>query len=362
VKLHIQDPGDPNASVLHEQLLQLFGNATKGAGAFAFVTSEGAKLLFADPAFLKFAAKGTFDLIVGIDEITNVGALTTLKETSESFPGLTVRAFYHTLNKSIFHPKVCWFRHKNGVSVVTGSGNLTPRGLRGNWEAFAISQLQGDSATELEAQWDRWLVLHSAQLKPLTDPDVLARAALNIWRRKIAVAKIGKEEVEAPVTAKAGVEPVRDVLIAEIPRASTRWNQANFDLNSFKVFFGAKPGAIHRIVLQHVDSEGTLGSLEARQSVSVKSQNYRFELEAAAGLSYPSAGRPITVFVKIAPRTFRYRLLMPNDTGYGVINALLGTMWAGRSDRMRRIITNTEILRQAWPDSPLWSTPLELQD
>ncbi len=364
MQLYIQDPTDPQAPFLHERILELCEGAIRGAGVFAFVTREGVDLLLRDKVFVVFATKGTFDLIVGIDEVTNIRALTALQEMSRDLPGLKVKVFYHTLSQSVFHPKFCWFRHKSKGFLVAGSGNLTARGMRGNWEAFTIGELGANSASDLEVQWTRWIEYHASRLRPLDDAEVLARAALNIRQRRVGIAEAASEKLEGEATGAETPEPVflREILVAEIPRAASRWNQANFDLNSFRNFFGVQPGAVRRIVLQHVDLSGALGSLETRPSVSVRSRNFRFELEAAAGLSYPNRGRPIVVFVRIAPRTFRYRLLMPSDPDCAIVHAFLDAKWTGRADRMRRIITTTEEMRPIWPGSPLWKMPLEVQD
>ena len=364
MQLYIQDPTDPQAPFLHERILELCEGAIRGVGVFAFVTREGVDLLLRDKIFTTFATKGTFDLIVGIDGVTNVRALTALQEMSRDLPGLKVKVFFHTLSQSVFHPKFCWFRHKSKGFLVVGSGNLTARGMRGNWEAFSVSELGANSVGGLEAQWTRWIEHHASRLRSLDDEGVLARAALNIRQRRVGVPEAASEKLEDETTGVETPEPIflHEVLVAEIPRAASRWNQANFDLNSFRNFFGVQPGAVRRIVLQHVDSSGALGFLETRPSVSVRSRNFRFELEAAGGLPYPNKGRPIAVFVRIAQRTFRYRLLMPSDPDHVIISAFLDTKWTGRSNRMRRVIGTSEELRLIWPGSPLWKMPLEVQD
>lgn len=364
MRLHIQDPTDPQAPFLHERILELCKGALRGAGAFAFVTRAGVDLLLKDEVFRAFATRGRFDLIVGVDDVTNLRALAALQEASRDLPGLRVRVFYHDLAGALFHPKFCWFRHKSRGFLLVGSGNLTARALRGNWEAFAIEQLEPSFANDLEAQWEQWVLLHTDRLRPLDDVEVQARAALNVLQRRAVGPAPAGLEAEGAARGELAPEPtfLREVLVAEIPRAASRWNQANFDLNTFRNFFGAQPGTVRRIVLQHVDATGALGPLEPRPSVSVRSRNFRFELEAAAGLPYPNAGRPIAVFVRIAPRTFRYRLLMPSDPHHAILDAFLVRMWIGRPDRMRRVITNTDAIQQAWPDSPLWQMPLEVQD
>lgn len=363
MELHIQDPTDAQAPFLHERLLELCNGAIRGAGAFAYATRNGVDLLLNDRVFVDFARQGTFDLVVGIDEVTNVSALDALQEAGRNLPGLTVRAFYHNLGRPVFHPKFCWFRQRTQGFLVVGSGNLTAKGLRGNWEAFGVDRLNVGSANRLETQWAEWITYHASRLRILDDPEVRARAALNVFRRRVAavaVAGPAEGEGEAPGEPEPTVE--FEVLVAEIPRGSERWNQANFDVRTFRNFFGVRRGAVRRIILQHVDSQGELQGLERRPSVSVPSRNFRFELGAGSGLAYPATGRPIAIFVRIAPSTFRYRLSMPGDPHYPTVVAWLDTMEVQRTNRMRRVITNTEVLHQAWPDSPLWVTPLGIQD
>jgi hypothetical protein len=248
---------------------------------------------------------------------------------------------------------------------------LTFKGLRGNWEAFGVGELQGDAASAVQSQWAGWRSANSSRLRRVDDPDVVAKAEANVRRAELVVAAEEEAEAEPPAAAPPTLKPmpeirltgrVDDVLIAEIPRAGDRWNQANFNLETFRNYFGAEPGILRRIVLQHVESNGDLGTVENRQSVSVVSQNYRFELDAASGLRYPSSGRPIAVFVRIAARTFRYRLVMPSDPNHSILDALLRSLWKGPSSRMRRVVTNSDLLKEAWPNAPLWVKPLEVQD
>jgi hypothetical protein len=361
MSLRIQDPKYPNAPSLHESILEACRGAIKGGGAFAFVSRRGVKLLLRDEIFTEFVKSGEFDLVVGIDEITNVKTLEDLAEVSQELAGLTVRVFHHEFRGAVFHPKFCWFRHKSGGVLIIGSGNLTARGLRGNWEAFTVSKLSLEEIGVIEKIWTDWTRSHVTWLKAPDDAQVLARAAQNVWKPAPGGtgevgATIEKEEAEAEFDEVAPGPPERSdaVLVAEIPKSGYRWNQANFDLETFRNFFGARRSMSQRVLFQHVDANGVLGKLESRPSVYVKSQNYRFQLEAGAGLLYPKEGRPIEVFIRVATRAFRYRLLMPNDPHYATVSAFLDAEWTGRKDRMRRVITNTEALRHAWPDSPFW--------
>lgn len=364
MRLFLQDRADAEAPSLQETILELCTGATRGGGAFAFVTRAGVELLLKDPLFRAFATKAEFDLVVGVDSCTDVSALNALQETSNELPRLRVRVFLHDVAGSLFHPKFCWFAHKSKGFLIVGSGNLTARGLRGSWEAFSVTELNAKDLRTLEAQWARWIELHNEQLRPLDHTGVRTQAARNVPQRMPAQPRPRLPEVETELETVSEPVPTESlqVLVAEIPRAAGRRNQANFDLESFRNFFGARPGKVHRVILQSVDSSGALGRLENRPSVSVKSRNFRFELEAASGLRYPNAGRPIGVFVRIAPGTFRYFLSMPGQPDHSILESFLSSNWNGRSDRVRRIITDTRTLTQVWPNSPLWVSPLEVQD
>ena len=124
-----------------------------------------------------------------------------------------------------------------------------------------------------------------------------------------------------------------EVLLAEIPKSGNRWKQANFDIDTFRNFFGATPGDnSQRILLRNINENQSLSSIEIRPSVSVISQNYRFELDAASGLSYPTDGKPIGIFIKLTTRMFLYHLFMPDHPAYEEIKDWMDNNWTGRVD------------------------------
>jgi len=86
----------------------------------------------------------------------------------------------------------------------------------------------------------------------------------------------------------------------------------------------------------------------------VRSQNYRFELEAAAGLPYPTSGRPIGIFIRLSTRMFIYKIFMP-ETGakYDEISDWMNTKWSGRSDRMKRIVVEAHEVSQILNETPI---------
>lgn len=354
----IQDPNDCDTVYLIEALLEACQNATHGGAMFAFASAAGAKLFLDDNAFRTFAESGPFDLVIGVDAITNTDALRVIADAATEATGLGARVFLHDRPGAIFHPKLCWFRNAEGGRLIVGSGNLTLGGLRGHWEAFDDDALDTNEAGEVESVWDNWTATNSSLLVPLDDTRVRARA-----ERNGAWAPVGDNAIiidrEGATTGdneQLDVVKAEDlVLIAEIPRGGDRWNQASFDLENYEGFFGAKRGTQRRMLFQHIDEAGAVGDLESRPSVEVRSRNFRFELDAAAGIPYPRRGRPVGVFVRVAGRSFRYCLLLPSSPMYATVQRFLDARWAGPSGRMRRVRARVDELKAAWPDSPLWT-------
>jgi len=331
-------------------------DATEGAGVFAFVTSGGINLLLKDDFFVEFIKSGTFTLVIGTDEITNADTIETLCKYVAQYTNLRVKAFLNPLSTATFHPKYCWFKHEDGGYAVIGSGNLTQQGLRKNWEAFSVLKMARPEFSHLEAQWNRWFVKNLPHLKDISDPSVTQKVAQNghRFRRKASAVKTGAsakgvdEDYQAWTFGKDA-----DVLLAEIPRASKRWNQVNFDKNSFEQFFGARAGDnTMRVLFKGIDDQGIEHDVESRQSVSVKSRNWRFELDLAKGKSYPQKGRPIGVFVKVSERNFLYMVLMPDCPYHKGVSELLPL--PHDDSRVRRHRVAVDSLRTACPKLPLW--------
>src|ERR1700736_5180570 len=130
--LHIQDPIATDSLCLLRALTDACSDATRGGAAFAFVSVDGIKLLFANRAFARFSQRHPFEVVVGVDRITNVAALCALEELTNQLPNLSVEVFLHNRSGAVFHPKLCWFRTNEGGNLITGSGNLTAGGLRDN--------------------------------------------------------------------------------------------------------------------------------------------------------------------------------------------------------------------------------------
>lgn len=352
--LHIQDPYFTKSYTLHEAMIQSCSTAIMGHGAFAFASKSGVEILFKDEVFDSLLERGRYDLIIGIDEITNIHCLETIDEIRNNRPNLIVRAFDHNNIGSLFHPKMSYFKKEDETGfLIVGSGNLTLGGLRKNREAFSLLELSNDELQRIESFWNSWLEQSNNYIKDINDPDVIRKATENQYIRRTRIRH--PEEVEIDIEHPVEVVPEdivlhedgwqfytdSEVLIAEIPKGGDRWKQANFDINTFQNFFGATPGDnSQRILLRNINEDFSLSSIEIRPSVSVRSHNYRFELDAASGLLYPVNGKPIGVFIKLTTRMFLYHLYMPDDLLYSELNDWLNRNWDGRSDRMKRIVTN----------------------
>jgi HKD family nuclease len=360
----LQTP-DGTSPKLLKNILDQCGSAVKGGAAFAFASAQGVKLLAAEPIFEKFLKAGEFTIIVGLDGITDIRALEELKKLNKSHPNFKPKLFLHSTGGSIFHPKTMWLKTPTGGVIITGSGNLTSGGLKSNWEAMAIQILTSAEIAEAEKKWDAWLKTHKKELVDLDNEKAIEKAKTNkIVRSKIkkALTKSGakveptEEEVDAVEEIIEEIEEeflLNPVLIAEVPKSGSRWQQVNFDLKSYQEYFGVKNTATKYVRFHEVHPDGSLGPAEDRQSVSVVSQNFRFEVGAAHGKPYPPEGHPILVFEKTGEDTFHYVLLMPGEADHDLIQAYLDNNYTRKNKKLRVQMTGGD-LKKAWPDSPLF--------
>lgn len=406
--LYIQDPSYTDSAYLHEALISSCVNGISGGGAYAFASKDGIELLIEDDNFKQFLKNGVFTLVIGMDDITNIYSIDTLKKLQEKYAGhLIVKAYIHNGKGSTFHPKYSWFSYEKGGTLVIGSGNLTQKGLRQNREAYSIEKYEDEKFDEVVSEWNNWMK-HSKMFLFDINEDIVQEYALQNTRRMGAIIKIQKEyghqtgidrilkyaellglqpkdkkfsvpkskspketleiEIKSKTEGEFYGEDVdidmsywtiylnSEALIAEIPRSGSRWQQVNFDKKSFEEFFGATCGenGVYRILFRSMTKDGILQEVEVRPSVSVSSQNYRFELDAAKGLDYPTGTeRPLGVFVKVSPRDFIYQLVMPGDAPYqSCIEVLDGK--ETRSNRMRRIRYLCREIYENTPQLSLW--------
>ncbi|AUN14317.1 phospholipase D family protein [Paraclostridium sordellii] len=386
MNLCIQDPKYPESYSLHEALLGASEGAINGGAVYAFVSAGGVKLLLANEKFKNILKNGSFELIVGIDEITNTKTLEKLGEIQEKYNGnLKVRAFLNNTKSSLFHPKFCWFEKESGGVLVTGSGNLTEKGLRKNREIFNVIEVDSENLKEIQEQWENWLNYNSELLKPIDDEYVKAKAEYNkirfvndrikesIKNKKISeelyidenkieiddidlsidIENIFEEDIEAWDCEDDDV-----VLICEIPKNGDRLKQANFDKDSFLNFFGVGQAGIYGkiVIFRNILENGTICETEERPAVAVLSQNYRFELDALSGLTYPNDGnKPIGIFIRISTRMFIYMITMPTNSYYNEVKEFLYKNTSiSRSDRMKRYNTNVKTLKVNCENIPIW--------
>lgn len=352
--LNLQDPGAPAG--LLEALLEACDDADRGGGIFSWTTVEGARLLLEAESFEEFAARSPFRLVIGVDSITNVAALEAVEKRVEHLDGLTAEVLFHELRPVLFHPKLSWFVTGARMTLLVGSGNLTRGGLRTNWEAFGVVELDGAAAVETEDQINEWLDTWKDSLLALDDPRVIERARGNSgWERGLK--RLARRRQRPPrEQGGEGAEPARgdeEVLVATIGRGR-RWTQANFPRRFYEDFFRAKVGSKRHVLFQPVSADGSLEELQSRESVEVPSQNYRFELTSVTGVPYPAGpDMPIAVFLRARDGVIRYIVLMPDDAPYGTVSGFLLSEWPGGRE-LPRLLTTAEALRSAWPDSPLW--------
>ena len=404
---YIQDPSYHKSSYLHEALITACVGGISGGGAYAFASKDGIKLLFEDENFIQFLRNGEFMLIVGMDDITNTYSLDTLKKLQEKYDGrLKVKAYIHNSKGSTFHPKYSWFVNADGGVLVLGSGNLTQKGLRQNREAYAIEKCDKSEIEKIINEWEEWVKHSKPFLFDIDEAIVYEYAKQNTCRMKAIVNLQKQVDVSVdvnrlrtyvellqgqPIDIKTNTSSIKpesegantekdvefiiydedldidlpywtiflnsEALIAEIPKSGNRWQQVNFDKRTFENFFGATCGenGIYRILFRNMSHNGILNEVEVRPSVSVSSQNYRFELDGAKGMDYPEGNdRPLGIFVKVSPRDFMYEMVMPGDEAYNACIEVLNNKEVYSVNRMRRIRYLCKEIFERIPQLALW--------
>lgn len=161
----------------HEALLKSCSDAVKGYGAYAWVTTDGIKVLWEDEVFQSLFKNGSYHAVVGVDQVTNIEALEMLSNLNKNYSNFNVQIYYEKRNKGIFHPKFSLFKKENNSgSLVVGSGNLTVSGLRINKEAFNSLELEKNSYDKAESYWKNWLKEAHEKLKSPDDPEIIEKA------------------------------------------------------------------------------------------------------------------------------------------------------------------------------------------
>lgn len=418
MELMIQDPTYAASMRLGEALIDACKKGTDGAGAFAFAEENGIDLFLGDSDFRNYIKTHSYELVVGTDSITDPKAITSLRNYCKTYKNLSVYAYVHDSRKYLFHPKLTWFETSIGGLSIIGSGNLTERGLFHNVEMYSYNDLSNLDFVKLKTDWENWLDYSIANnlVFDISDPIVdhavnlsaskkimsftgtksatgtvtkLDASLVALYKKQPKATSIRKTStatrrtapkqkpkrattvlaapipVVSPVTITPSINPVWTVsstdriLVAEVPKASTRWKQINFDKASFINYFGATPGGVggtYRILLKNVNAAGSLDITETRPSVSVASHNWRFEINAANGLSYPTGGdRPYVIFSEASTRSFIYELIMPGDSRYTEVDNFVKS-WkrANGVTGIARFVTDVNGIQPYTPNLGLW--------
>jgi HKD family nuclease len=357
-EFHLQDPTSPLTAYLFEALMHAAAGASEWKGMFAFASRSGVDTLIFDPVVQEFLEGGELSLLVGIDSITNRATLERLRELATENARLEVRVFWNH-SAGLFHPKVSHFRYSDGrQALIVGSGNLTPGGLRENYEGFSVVRATRREAIDLTS-WYRFFDEHRTDIREV-DEEALARAEQNVIRGGRPRARDVEPDIVIPQPASEPAEPEiasvpaeSRVLVALMPKASGRWDQGHFNREVIDQFFHVMPHSAQRVFLQRQDMDGSLGDQEVRPCVfSQTNKNLKIELGAAHGIAYPAHGRPVAVFREVQVRTFRYMLLMPGDAGYAPMFQLTRTL-PNLGKGLPRVVTNVATVRRAWPGCPL---------
>lgn len=360
-EFHFQDPASANTTYLLEAIIDASRGATSCSGVFAFASRGGVDSLIGDREIQDFLQASPMSLLVGIDAVTSRDTLVRLQELEQEFSGLTVRVFHNPTN-ALFHPKIARFEYQDGRrTMIVGSGNLTPGGLRQHFEAFSVTRSEADETLDLTS-WDRFLHEHDGDIRTIDD-GALERAAQNVVRGGRRLRDVEPDVEREPGATDATASQLVDIepavrrsdrfLIAQVPRAGERWHQIHFNRDVIERFFRVQPGTAQRVFLLECRHDGTLAEQEVRPCVySDANQNPKIEVASHPGEPYPQAGRPIAVYRELQVRSFAYMLLMPGDPGYGEMRALTEELPSvGRG--VPRVMANAAHIRSVWHASPL---------
>ena len=349
--VYMQDPTHADTTYLYEAILSAARTAASWRGFYAFATRDGVDQLIEDDVIHDLMNRGgRIDLIVGLDAITNRPTLERMQELERRHSNFTPRVFWNE-TRALFHPKISDFNLPGGGRIlIVGSGNLTPGGLRTNFEAYTVvsaDQQEDIDLTSLNAFAHR----HAAHIAPIDD-QALERAEAN---RARPVGRSTRPTTTRPMPASIAPPPgLGRVLVAQIPKAGGRWAQVHFNAEVIGTFFSLRRAESERVYLTKLLPDGSRGPIEVRPCVySQSNKNYKIEIGGAKGLHYPPNNRrPLVVFYERQLRTYDYLLLMPGDAGYDQLLDLSNTLPSpGRG--LPRPVTDASTLSQAWPECPL---------
>jgi hypothetical protein len=346
VGLALQNPGAVSGYLL-EEIVNAAKSAERGGGVFAFATAGGVATLLGDKAVRPLLKNGSFELIVGVDAVTDPRALDELAKSSEQKRGLRARVLIHG-EAVLFHPKLSWFAGPRGLTVLVGSGNLTVRGLRENWEAFAKLELRGAEAARVEKQILYWIHAHEHLLAEPQSAVARAEAEKNTGKES------SLRHPKSSVKRKRLHPATADVLVAEAPKSTGRASQINFHLDHFEGFFRAKPGPKQRVILYRLLPSGSISEPESRPPVRRRSKNYSLELNGFKELEGRGSDPPIGLYLRLPQGIFMYQCFEQGQPGYAQLSEFLTARWTGPANQKRQVVAKLRDVRKAFPGSPIW--------
>lgn len=363
-EFYFQDPTSADTTYLLEAIIGASRGAAACCGMFAFASRGGVDSLIGDRDIQDFLQKSPMSLVIGIDAVTSRDTLIRLQELEQELGRLTVRVF-HNPTSALFHPKIACFDYPDGGrTLIVGSGNLTPGGLRQHFEAFSVTRSEAGESVDL-TPWARFLSEHETDIRAI-DVIALERAARNIVRGGRRLRDVEPDVERGPPPADEGASRLVDIeptvgtadrfLVAQVPKAGERWHQIHFNRDVIRSFFRVKPGTAQRVFLRECRPDGTLAEQEVRPCIySEANKNPKIEVASRSGESYPERGPPIAIYRELQVRSFVYMLLMPGDAGYDEMYTLTKDLpTVGRG--VRRVIAGAADIRGVWEASPLVAT------
>lgn len=134
-----------------------------------------------------------------------------------------------------------------------------------------------------------------------------------------------------------------------------RWQQAHFNQDVARQFFNLEPGDDRSITLEKISHAGRVVERTIKKLVfSQSNKNPKIEFHfGPRDMAYPPDPlRPLLVVVESAYLTYRYRTLMPGDSGHKAIEQLLLAGPSVGKGLHRRIVTLDDV-EAAWPQAAL---------
>ena len=351
IAIEMQDPTDAHTTYHYEAILEAAQTAAVWRGIYAFATRDGVDQLMEDEIVLELIEKGRrIELVIGLDAVTNRPTLERLQELEGRYPNFKPQVFWNE-TQALFHPKLSEFDQLDGSrTIIIGSGNLTPGGLRTNFEAYSVITAIQNEEVDVSSLVD-FLERHVAHITRIDDR-ALERAEQNSARAlRGSVRPVIPRPTQVPTVPQAGAGRV---LVAQVPRAGNRWAQVHLNVDVVNNFFNLQHFTHERVYMTQVLQNGDHEPLEIRPCIySQKNMNCKIEIGGAKGLEYPENNhRPLLVFCEQQIRTFTYLLLMPGDIGYAQILDLSSRL-PSLGHGLPRAVTDLPTLSQAWSECPL---------